>query len=361
MSDLSYDPELLNLFLQSTNSPSGANRTLNLLNSELLGYLSGGFNPMTQVGGSGSSPLMRTYESDPNPVMQQIIAHIKGGTDPYRLSSFVDDLIGGNTTEVANLGFQPEDLKNLAIAMNKEYTGTGGGGTSSRGSSKGGFDFAGAGLSSPLDVYDETNTPMTPATQKLLQEAMGRSSKVSEQMASAKDRSRKAKSELGPMFGKKFNTKELVEFLKNDPEGKLIAKESGVDFQKVDPETGEIYGWKTSRDRGGSMWNPLSWVDDAITNVSRTAEIIAKQNVMGGKPKYIENKVGYGKPEDPQKLYEYEQAQLDEAALRDQEFKAQKMEEAVKRGIARAMRDSGRTPLGDELKQRLALVAKLNK
>jgi hypothetical protein len=37
------------------------------------------------------------------------------------------------------------------------------------------------------------------------------------------------------------------------------------------------------------------------------------------------------------------------------------MEEAVKRGIARAMRDSGRTPLGDELKQRLALVAKLNK
>ena len=355
------DPELLNLFLQSVNSPSGASRMEDLLSSPLFGYISGGVNPMTFAGGNASaSPLMQSYMSDPNPVIQQIIQHIQQGSDPYRVSSFVDSLVGNNEDQVTQLGFQPEDLKNLAVAMQKEYSGgsSGSGGRSSSG--KGGFDFAKAGLSNPLDVYDETNTPISGEAAKLLSKAMAGSENISKLKSGASDRSRKSKEKLGPLFGKKFNSEELVRFLQETPEGRLMAKESGVDFEKVDPVTGEVYGWKTSNDRGGSPFDPRSWVEDAVSNVSRTAEIIAKQKIMGGKPKTIEDKVGYGKSVDPEKLYEYEQAQLDERALRDQESKSKKMQEAVMRGVARAYKESGKTPLGDELKQRLALMSKVN-
>lgn len=352
------DPELLSLYAQLVNSPSGASKIEDLLGSQLLGYISGGINPMTLTGGNASaSPLMRSYMSDPNPVIQQIIQHIQQGSDPYRVSSFVDSLVASNEDAVTDSGFQPEDLKNLAVSMQKEYSGGGTSGGGSR-SKKGGFDFAGAGLSSPLDIYDATNTPITGEAAKLLSKAMAGSENISKLKSSASDRSRKSKEKLGPLFGKKFNSEELVKFLKDTPEGRLIAKESGVDLTKVDPVTGEVFGWRTSNDRGGSPWNPASWIEDAVSNVSRTAEIITKQNIMGGKPKTIEDKVGYGKPVDPQKLYEYEQAQLDERALRDQESKSQRLQEAVMRGVARAYKESGRTPLGDELKQRLALLNK---
>lgn len=363
MSDMNYDPELLNLYLNSVNSPSGASRIEDLLSSQLLGYISGGINPLTLAGGGagGGSALMQTYMSDPNPVIQQIIQHIQQGSDPYRISSFVDELVANNEDAVTQSGFQPEDLKSLAVAMQKEYSGAGGsgGGSSSR-SKKGGFDFAGAGLSNPLDVYDSTNTPITGEAAKLLSKAMAGSKNIADLKAKASDKSRLSKEELGPLFGKKFNSKELINWLQTSPEGKLLAQESGVDFSKVDPETGEIFGWRSSRDRNSSPWNPLSWIQDGITNVSRTGEIIAKQYIGNSKPKTIEDKVGYGKPMDPQKLYEYEQAQLDEAALRDQESKAKRMQEAVMRGVARAYKESGRTPLGDELKQRLTLLSRIN-
>lgn len=356
------DPELFNLYLQSVNSTSGAGRLEDLLYSPMLGLISGGFNPLTLAGSdAGSSPLMSSYMSDPNPVIQQIIQHIQQGSDPYRVSSFVDDLMANNEDQVTQLGFQPEDLKNLAIAMQKEYSGGGtSGGSGSSRSKKGGMNFAGAGLSNPLDVYDATNTPITGEAAKLLSKAMAGSEKISQLKGETSDRLRKSKEGLGPLFGKKFNSKELVDWLKSSPEGQRLAAESGVDFSKVDPETGEVFGWRTSRDSGKSPWDPRSWIDDAVTNVSRTAEIIAKQNIMGGKPKTIEDKVGYGKPSDPYKLYEYEQAQLDEAALRDQEFKNDKMKEAVMRGVARAYQESGRTPFGDEMKKRLTLLARVN-
>lgn len=359
MSDMSYDPELLNLFLQASGSPSGANRTSGMLENLLLGYISGGINPMTLLGtagGGGGSALMQTYASDPNPVIQQIISHIQTGTDPYRLSSFVDSLVASNSDAVAESGFQAEDLKSLALAMQKEYSG---GGTGK--GKKGGFDFSGAGLSSPLDVYDETNTPISGEAAKLLAKARVKGQKISELSGSAADRARKSKEALGPLFGKKFTSPELIKWLKTTPEGKRIAKEQNIDWSKVDPDTGEIYGFGTSAESGHSWYNPLGWGADVVTQSSRALEKFGKQNVAGKQAKTIEEKVGYGKPMDPKKLYEYEQAQLDERALRDQEFKAARMEEAVKRGVARAYRESGRTPLQDELKQRLTMLSMLNK
>lgn len=145
------DLELLLQFLQAAGTSTGAGRTLNNLDNPLLGLLTGGFDPMTMSPGAGGD--WSRYAGNPEyPELQKIISEIEAGRDQYQISSAVDALTaGGGTLD----GFQPQDFKNLALNLQKEYSG-----------GDNADWFRAAGLSSPLQQYTAETVPMDEASMR---------------------------------------------------------------------------------------------------------------------------------------------------------------------------------------------------
>lgn len=364
------DPELLNLFLQAAGTPSGASRTNDLLSQVLFGYISGGLNPDTVVGqnaGGGSSRLMQNYMQDPNPAMQQVIAHIQGGTDPYRLSSFVDSIVGQMPTEVSDLGFQPSDFKNLALQMNREFTGTassgGSGGGSSGGSNQAGFNFGKAGLSNPLDVYDIYDAPLSGEATDLI------------------SRQRKE----GERGSKEFKTSSQKASLAR----RKIEEAPGQTYRTFNPELfNETFMDVGARLHGGS-WTPgESAVRGAIARYIRENDGVADEaGIRRAAAQEIENGDMYGGyKEGARKLVDKVMKEAKKKAVTSvnvdvnspefwawrknvenarkaayNEQEAARGEMAVRQGASDAANKAGRTPLNDELKSRLSTLARLQK
>jgi hypothetical protein len=354
MSDLGMDPEIINLYLQAKGGKSDTS-FLNSLNNPWLTYLAGAYDPMSQqAGGAGS--LWASYANNPDyPVVQDIIKKIEGGADPYYISSYIDGLVS-NGTDLN--GFQDADLKGLAKGLYNEYTGK------SSGSSKGGGGGAGggnwwskAGLRNPTDVYTTADVPLNADIQRMMVEQQLKSSNIKELKSKADSSVDKARKKLSPMYGKRFDTQQLIDYLKNDPEGQKIAKKNNIDWSKVDTTTGQVFSGPISDDdpmytgwQAFSPWGALgNVVKKGVAQVGRTAEIIGKENIMGGKAKYIEDKVGFKAKENPYDVYAYEQAKLDQEALGDQQRKAAKLDEATRRGALRAFTEAGRTPTRDQM------------
>lgn len=317
------DPELLNLFIQASGSPSGANKTEDLLMSTLIGYITGGLNPQTISGqggiGGGSSQLMNNYANDPNPVMQQIIQHIQQGTDPYRLSSFVDALSASNPEDVTALGFQASDLKNLALAMNKEYTGDSSGSSGSSRSKSKQFDFSKAGLSNPLDLYDAFTLPLN-------QEANDFITKQREAGSKAEDEF-KTSSQSARLLGKKLLAKKGVRKYDESEADKLFEKQIKQNMTSM--------GYT-----GGTATEEIKEFEDTLSRGKITS---VRPDVNS--------------PEFWKWRKEVEKAR--KAAYTSQESKRQEM--AVRNSALQAANEAGRTPLADELKTRLAALSLLKK
>lgn len=350
MSDLGMDPEIMNLYLQAKGNKSDTS-FLNSLNNPWLTYLAGAYDPMSQqTGGAGS--LWSSYANNPEyPVVQDIIQKIQGGADPYYISSYIDGLVA-NGTDLN--GFQDADLKGLAKGLYNEYTGKSGG--SSKGGGAGGNWWSKAGFRNPTDVYTTADVPLNADIRKMMVEQQLKTSNIKELKSKADSALKKAEKKLSPMYNKRFDTEQLIDYLKNDPEGQKIAKEKNIDWSKVDETTGEVFSGPLSDvnyDNGWQKWTPWgalgNLVSQGVAEVGRVGEIYTKQNVMGGKPKYIEEKVGYRAKEDPYDVYAYDQAKLEQEALGDQQKKAAKLDEATRRGALRAFTEAGRTPTRDQM------------
>ena len=362
------DPEVLAAFLQASGSLSGAGKTEDLLMSQLLGYILGGLNPETVAGvpgGNGSSRLMANYASDPNPAMQQVIQHIQQGTDPYRLSSFVDAVVGENPEAVADLGFQPSDFKNLALAMNREFSGTSDGGSSSRssgGSSGGGFNWAKAGFSNPLDLYDITNVPLN-------QDAIDF---ISKQRQTGSDAEKKYTESAQRARG-------VVTNMKSKP---------GVLFREYNPQEAarvfdDVLGSAQTQKSSGGMWmSKLSglanWLkeQDSVTEEELNKKI---DSAVGSLHKAYQPEAGRAAEKIKKELKTGRATSSAKADINSPEFwkwrkqveearknaytaqEADRQEMAVRESAVQATKDAGRTPLGDELKTRLSSLAKLRK
>jgi hypothetical protein len=352
MSDLGMDPEIVNLYLQAKGS-KGDTSFLNTLNNPWLTYLAGAYDPMSQqVGGTGT--LWSSYASNADyPVVQDIMQKIQGGADPYYISSYIDGLVA-NGTDLN--GFQDADLKGLAKGLYNEYTGKGSGSSKGGGGNNANW-WAKAGFRNPTDVYTTADVPLNADIRKMMVEQQLKTSKINELKSGADSAVKKTKSKLNPLYDKRFDTKELIDYLKNDPEGRKIAKEKNIDWSKVDETTGQVFSGPVSDDdpmyTGWQAWSPWgavgNLVGQGVAEVGRTAEIIGKENIMGGKAKYIEDKVGYRGKENPYDVYAYDQAKLDQEALKDQQGKAAKLDEATRRGALRAFTEAGRTPTRDQM------------
>jgi hypothetical protein len=357
------DPELLRLYLLAAGSASGVGRTNNALDDVLFGYISGGLNPETIMGqnaGGGSSRLMQNYMQDPNPAIQQVIQHIQAGTDPYRLSSFVDSLVGEMPTEVANLGFQPADLKNLALAMNKEFTGQESGG--SNGSSQAGFNFAKAGLSNPLDVYDITNAPLSEEATDLISRQRSEGERGAKDFESSSQKARLARKKIEETPGQTFRT--------FDPE---LFKDTLNDVGSSQQNPG---GWSVGEqqmrsaiaryisendgvaDEAGIRKAAQSAIDEMYGGYREQSRKLLDKTIKQAKKTAVTNtNVDVNSPEFWAWRKNIENAR--KAAFVEQE--AERGEMAVRQGASDAANKAGRTPLNDELKGRLSTLAKLRK
>lgn len=357
------DQELVNLFLQSAGSPSGASRTTNLLDDVLLAYIAGGMNPQTLVNnnvGGGSSRLMQNYMSDPNPAMQQVIQHIQQGTDPYRLSSFVDSVVANNTDAVTQLGFQPSDFKNLALAMNREFTGTDSSGGSSRGGSgQAGFDFAKAGLSNPLDMYDVTNAPLSGDALNFISEQRKLGTAADKDFSSSSQKASLAKTALEDAPGvltRSYDKDRLASLAKKETERVRPSGEGAIATQRLINWIQEQKGEVTQKELNKKIeeFKPPKYLGSALMTYNDVSS--------GLKKKVPKSVVSSTDVDVNSKQFQEFRRQIDasrRSAYKSQEAGRQEM--ATRTGAVQAANAAGRTPLGDELKSRLGLLAKLKK
>lgn len=368
MSDVggyTIDPQILNLFQQAAGSRSGAGRVANNLDDIYLAYLSGGLNPQTLVGsggvGGGSSELMNNWASDPNPAIQQVIEHIRAGTDPYRLSSFVDAVIANNTKDVQDLGLQPDDFKSLALNMNKQYSGESD--SSGSGKSKGGTNFAKAGFSNPLDIYDASNAPLNDAAVQFIMQQQQLGQEGAKEFAGAQQK-------VSRTFDK---LKETPGLMSREYSGDRLAKlfEKGVPRGQYAHGTGLWHGAIRT-----SLANWLDSQDGPVTEAALNKKIKELRPTSG--PKIDQKMYDKAIKEIKGKISSQEavnvSADTNSAAFQDfrrqidasrraafKQNEAGRQEMATRQGAADAANAAGQTPFGDEIKKRLALLASLGK
>lgn len=351
------DPELMAAFLGARDNNKNVSGLLGNLDNPMLAFLAGVYDPM--AGQAGGGQLWSSYANNPDyPIVQDIMKKIQNGADPFYLNSYIDSIAGDADFN----GFQDADLKGLAKGLYNEYTGGGSGGGDGAGGGGGGTWWGKAGLRNPTDVYTTADVPLNADVRKMLVEQQKQSKSIGESKIKADDAVKAAAKKLSPMYDKDFSTTELMTWLRTDPEGKKIAKEKNIDWRKVDENTGQIFGWGSSKDISSGWWDPVSVVLDVASipkrELSRAAEIFVKENVGGGKGKYIEDAVGYRGKENPYDVYAYDQAKLDKAALKDQESLASRREQATRRGVLRAYQEQGRTPTRDQLNTMMKFVQK---
>jgi hypothetical protein len=356
MSDMGMDPEIMAAFLGARDNNSNVSGLLGNLDNPMLAYLAGVYDPM--AGQAGGGQLWASYANNPDyPIVQDIMQKIQNGADPFYLNSYIDSIAGDADFN----GFQDADLKGLAKSLYNEYTGGGSGGGDGAGGGGGGGTWWGkAGLRNPTDVYTMADVPLSSDSRKMLSEARKKDIAAKSKLSDADAAVKAARSKLSNLYDKDFSTTELMTWLRNDPEGKKIAKEKNIDWDKVDETTGQVFGWGASKDTSTGWWDPISVATDLVSiplrEASRATEVFVKENVGGGKGKYIEDVVGYGKPEDPYAEYAYEKAKFERDALASASDRTSKLEEAARRGALRAMQDQGRTPTRDQLNTMMKFV-----
>jgi hypothetical protein len=146
------DPELLKLFMaQTKGGKKNVAGLLNTLDNPLFNIIAGVYDPVSAGAGNAGGALWSSYSNSQEPIIQDIVGKIEGGMDEFSLNSYIDALVAGGSDTA---GFQVGDLKGLAKALQKEYSGTSSG--------YGGKQdvFSKAGLRNPLDVYSEEDAPL---------------------------------------------------------------------------------------------------------------------------------------------------------------------------------------------------------
>jgi len=311
------DLELLLQFLEASGTSSGVGRTLNNLDNPLLGLITGGFDPMT-LPASGGRDWSRYAGNPEYPQVQQVIAEIQAGRDPYQLSSYVDAL----TASGADLdGFQPDDFKNLAMNLQKEY----GGGEQ-------GDWLRKAGFGSPLEQYTSETVPMDEASMRRARLAGSTYDQVMRLAKRSSDAARIAEQdvEVKQKRNARSNANDIV-----DARRSQVSSNAGNRKSEGDENIRKI------RAARGAMATTVGKLD-------KNTEALRKSKGFGGAPKVDESAVRRIQDLRNKDLYNQGQATL--WAL---------MAGAEKAGRAQGFADQGITPFKSDLAKRIAALASL--
>lgn len=347
------DPELLQLLIQATGGRSGAGRTSSNLEDVLLGYLSGGYNPMTDMdSGSTSGKLIQKYGSSQLPAFQAIMDNLLSGADQYELDSIVSRLEANQM--IPETGFTTDSFRSLVDAMYKEYTGGGSAGKKDV--------WQKAGLSNPLDVYDIQTAPLGKKGSAAYAELQKRAQPILSQ---------------GEQIDNEL--KRAMGVLKSSTEGKNTGgtrRYSTQDLAKLftrEANRGSLGGWLNPEDEFAE-WLNKNYGDESLSvaDVSSAAQKWSKKKSKGIGSKDVsrilsDKQLGKLTPRDMKtdiespEFFAFRRA-IDASrrqALDEENIMAN--ENAIRQGALDTVNALGRTPLKDELRSRLSMLAKLGK
>lgn len=361
------DPELIQLLAAAKLGNKNLSGTLNNLQDPFFTYLAGIYDPIAAQGGMGSNtngPYWSRYSTSEEPVIQDIISKIRSGADKYQLNSYIDSLSEGGT----DLGaFQVSDLKGVAGQLQKEYSGESSG-SSSKGGSKGDPFAKGnaSGFRSPLDLYSISDMPVGKKGSAGLTKIANESSSTVKAMEAAQLAATKAMSDLGPLFNgfdsrggvKAPSVDQMINYVKSN---KDLMKQVPGGMDKIDPTTGDMYSWAgTKNTKNYKFYDPrglMNIIDIPLMEGFRTAEQVAN-SVKGKKQNNIQDLVyKAGKLPSEEAIKKVKKAQEQEGLAEGQMNAAQYESELYRKGMLRALAETGRTPLGDQVKTLLKFAA----
>jgi hypothetical protein len=352
------DPELLQLYLSAFSNLNNAKKGDSLLQSALLGALTGqGFNPAAYSQSSAAdAPILSRYSQDPNPAIQQLVQQVNTGADQFEIESLANRIFATNSEDVAASGFSADTFLKLGREMVKERDTAGSSGSSK--SSKG-FDFGKAGFSNPADIYDAYTVPLNNAQQSLANAY----SDVQNEYTTKYNQSRsKATDIMGRLDKSKgmtrsFSGKELAKIINDISYGELGfstgtggRKEMLADWLKKQNNISDK-DLNAAFDRfGASVPDPTS-----AKHFEKFASL-ARRNIAGSKtPVITQAEVDTSTPE----FYNFRKA-IDEARRAGKMSGAARSKEmGIRQGALESAKSAGQTPFSDEIKARLAVLAKL--
>lgn len=385
------DPELMKLLASAIGNNKGLSGTLNNMDNPLLTMIAGVYDPLAAQGGQsagGGGPLWSQYAGETNPIMRDLMMKIQNGTNKFYLGSYIDSL---NAEDVAATGYSPSDLKGLASGLLKEYTE---GASSSSGASK--DNLAKAGYRSPTDLYSTSDMPIGKKGSEGLGKITKQQDAIMKAVAASQSASEKGKKAMGPLFNgfdakgraKGASVKQMMEYISQNPKLQAMLPKGNFseDMGQIDPETGDIYSmWGTQQEKGYKFYDPrnlLNLINIPLKEGFRELEL-QKTRALGavgiggdGSGTYgqrnvrdlvgmelIDNENIYdplkreGVLKDQTKADAYKKLKSKEGLDIAQMNASSNNAELYKKGMMRALAETGRTPLKDQLKAMLEFQA----
>ena len=356
------DPELMKLLASAIGNNKGLSGTLNNMDNPLLTMIAGVYDPLAALNGQsagGGGPLWSQYAGETNPIMRDLMMKIQNGTNKFYLGSYIDSL---NAEDVAATGYSPSDLKGLASGLLKEYTE---GASSSSGASK--DNLAKAGYRSPTDLYSTSDMPIGKKGAAGLSKISKQQDGINKALQASKLAAAKAMAGLGPLFNgfdekgraKGPSVEQMMNYISGD---KDLQKQLPGGMDKIDPATGDMYSWLgTQQEKNYKFYDPRALISNFIDNpakeVFRTAEQIAN-SVMGREQPNTKNMLyNAGKLPSDKAIEKFKKAKDQEGLSLGQQNAAANEAELYKKGMMRALAETGRTPLKDQLKAMLEFQA----
>jgi hypothetical protein len=352
------DPRLAALILQLMQSDSDLSGVTNTAKNPLMMYLAGAYDPSLNLGARGGE-LFSQYAGNPEyPAVNKIINLIEQDADKFQVKTAATKMGVGMDTDI----FDSATFESLADSLYDEYNKNKPGGEN---------DFWGkAGLARPEDIYSSENMPSSPQFNSQLMEMQQRVQGVESEAAKARARADESKRALGPTFGKNIKTGGLIDFLKNDPEGYAMAKKAGVSPGFITP-SGRTNKQLTVRELVGSKAGNMSTKQmiDFLKNNEEGKKILKQRGIRSdaiaknGTIRYAKANVSDLFNDDtraqskPRQRDEYYARDFAAKQLED-EAKMQKYEqEQFARGYLEKVQKQGRTPLNDQLTQMASFLS----
>lgn len=300
--------EMMRLLFQSTRAGNkNVSGVLGNLDNPLLALIAGVYDPNTEMGATqGATPLLTKYSSSQIPAIQQVIASIRAGADPYQLEADIDALLAADPSAIAETGMSPETFTNLSKEMLDEATGT---------SSKKKPFWAQAGLPNPLELYNEQTVPLDQASQALIAGFREPQELLSSKLKELESRERSAK---GRMREAKTET-----------------------ITRTVPDYGNIAKNELTRFFGKFMNHPGSLISKKDRPVTKTVTEKRQRKIDVTGKDYMDA----------------QRAAIERGYVQAQLADQRRKEEAVRKGALAAYESAGRTPTLDAISQMMRFIS----
>lgn len=353
------DPILAQAILKLLQGDSDLSGLTGAAKNPLMMYLSGAYNPLAGMEQT-QSPLFTQYAGNPEfPSVNQIISLIQQGADEFMVKSTAKKMGDSYSSD----GFDSDTFVQLAGQLHKDFTKNKPGGEN---------DFwAKQGLARPEDIYSVDNLPSDPVLNTRLQESMLKEQELTRQAGQLRSRAEQRREQVGPLFDVNLNEKGgAKQFLTSTPEGRKAAGEAGFSGKAV-TRSGTVRGRNlTVQDLAGSMGKNMSTrqLIDWLKKDPEGQKVLKERKIN---PKMISGTgVVRGAQTQLSDVFDMERTggarQREKSEYFAADARAKQAEDAAKleayqraqyaQGFAESRNAAGRTPLNDQLRQMAAFL-----